>query len=129
MNKTKVKQITIISLLVLILIIICSIYIFKNYKYNDNNEENNKLNYDLELKEDLLPLMKEELSTSWHRYDNWENKIDNNPYIICKENNKLVASIKHEEYGDIYFVFSKIDDKYYVKEYGDKIADWQNYCH
>lgn len=128
MSNVKIKNIILISFLVLILIICSSIYIFKDVKSNDKKEVVDTLNYNLEVKEELLLLMKEELSSSWHRYEDWENKIDNNPYIICSCNSRLVASIRHEEYGDIYFIFYKAEGKYYIKDYGDKIIDWKNYC-
>ncbi len=127
MDNVKIKKIIII-ILVIILIICCSIYVFKNIDLKANKDEVEKPNYNSEVKGELMSLIKSELSSSWHRYDDWENKVDNNPYIVCSGKNRLVASIRHEEYGDIYFVFNKIGDKYYIKEFGDKITDWKNYC-
>ncbi len=127
MDNVKIKKITIL-ILVIILIICCSIYVFKNIELKNNKDYVVKLNYNSEVKEELLTLIKNELSSGWHRYYDWEDKIDNNPYIVCSGKNKIVASIRHEDYGDIYFVFNKIEDKYYIKEYGNKITDWQTYC-
>lgn len=120
----KSKKIIIYQMIIL-LIICCSIFVLKSIEINHNE----KLKDDnVELKNKLLILMENKLSTEWHRYDNWENKSDLNPYILCSGYDRIVASIYHEDYGDIYFIFYKVQDEYYVKDFGNQIVDWKNYC-
>lgn len=128
MNDKKVKVIT-ITVTILIIIATCfSIYLIERNDSSSSSEPDTSFNVDSELKEELLVLMKKELSSTWHRYDNWDTMLDDNPYIVCSQkNNTLVASIRHQKYGDIYFIFGKINDEYYVKDYG-LIKDWTNYC-
>lgn len=122
MKKEKMKY-NLIIILLLILIVCGIIYIYKEV------EETDKLNkVNTELEDELLAVIKLELSTSLHRYYDWEYKLDTKPYVVCSERDKLIVSIRHEDYGDIYFKIYNNNGSYYVKDFGDKIVDWQNYC-
>lgn len=122
MKKEKIKY-NLIIILLLILIVCGIIYIYKEV------EETDKLNkVNTELEDELLAVIKLELSTSLHRYYDWEYKLDTKPYIVCSNRDKIIVSIRHEDYGDIYFDIYNINGNYYVKDFGDEIIDWQKSC-
>lgn len=121
MKKEKIKY-NLIIILLLILIVCGVIYIYKEV------EEMNKVSSNTELKNELLEVIKLELSTSLHRYYDWEYKLDTKPYIVCSNRDKIIVSIRHEDYGDIYFDIYNINGNYYVKDFGDEIIDWQKSC-
>lgn len=124
MKKENIKYILIIILL-LILIVCGVIYIYKEVEETNKMD---KISSNTELENELLEVIKLELSTSLHRYYDWEYKLDTKPYIVCSNKDKIIVSIRHEDYGDIYFNNYNINGNYYVKNFGDEIVDWQKYC-